>query len=727
MKRIITFCTLLFCILFNPLSAQWQKVNLGLGVAGASSQVIKLSDRVLVVADNKLYSRLNTDTLWKQIHTGGFTAGSLSNIVRVKNDTIVAFSDEDLGMGYKVYISISTDKGVSWSKREAGIENLFLEDVVFVDDTMYVVNYLGGLYSSSDFGLSWREYKTLLGVTSAYKYFTKIGHRLFFIRHKAHQGDTKFTGIARSTDDGETWVNVNSNLKDTAYLTFLKAIDTVLYTSNSNGVFKSVNYGEEWERIYGLPQSQIRFLENVGDTLMVYLYNNHIYQSNDNGESWNDISEPITAELIDKSAWPQGITLQNGTVYVSTTRGVFSTNDGGVNWKTERFEGANPHILTLAGDKDRLYAGTYNFGIFSSADNGSTWTRFDNNFSGNAPAVPAIFQFTFTDSSIFAIPFGGNYFFKADRKTMQWKVMSEGFPLGGWITSLIEYKDKLFISHLTGLFYSIDGGAKWKRKDSIPGVGKSIIYADTLFTPADFGKVIYTTNGINWNTYRSSFKGNVTSFWKNDHYEIIRASYEEPGVGTQIYSMLSRDGGKTWDSLDNAVWDVYFNGTEILAAFNNGIAFSEDGGKNWVFKNEGMEEKHKNGSYQFVVMGDTIFAYDGNIIYKDRLRNYIVSVQETEEKIDYYFYSFPPYPIPSGDKVNIKVYWGPDVELSESSIEIYTMLGERVSTPQTISIAKQSEWHGIITWDCRTMQAGAYVMKVRHGATTSAIKIILAR
>ncbi|MBK6281486.1 MAG: hypothetical protein IPF54_01395 [Draconibacterium sp.] len=161
-------------------------------------------------------------------------------------------------------------------------------------------------------------------------------------------------------------------------------------------------------------------------------------------------------------------------------------------------------------------------------------------------------------------------------------------------------KNHLIVSYIDiGLFHSYDGGISWKQSSSgIPDNWVNTCYHVT-FDPAVKGKV--------WST------------WANKH-SLPRKSQFGDGMfrGYSGGVAYSEDGGKNWLKYTNGLpenciaTDLLLDPsspensrTLYLSTFNQGIFKSVDGGKSWVSANNGLKENRYGWQIRFA--GERIF------------------------------------------------------------------------------------------------------------------------
>lgn len=201
--------------------------------------------------------------------------------------------------------------------------------------------------------------------------------------------------------------------------------------------------------------------------------------------------------------------------------------------------------------------------------------------------------------------------------------------------------DTIYLALPDGIAVSTDCGATWPRcENGLPARGKytQVVKVDRTKAGralAGCESGIYLTDNAakNW---RRVFKSTTT-------ITDIRQSPHDPKLwlaSTQADgALVSRDGGLTWKKFDgvpsaDALYNVAFDATNPLryaiGSWTYGVLTTEDGGKTWTERNDGLPEDHcvfrvgidpDNGRLYAAVYKDTLFSSDdfGRTWRKDNL------------------------------------------------------------------------------------------------------------
>lgn len=705
-----------------PIFSQWEQMSSPKGNISVGSPLLRLSDRLIIRSRNQLFYKTHEETSWKKVEGKEFSIKSLQNS-KIQGDTLFA---SKLLNDYS--LSYSTDKGATWTDIKSSFFSGRIDDFYIEGNSIYVLawtssessNY-SALFSSKDKGLTWEKVSNVPGLIN-FEFITKIVDTIFLARSPVGIWDSIYSGIVRSIDKGKTWQSINQGL-GSKHITLLKVKGNIIYAGTADGLYASDNYGITWRYAgNGMSAKNVQFLEYDADTL-VCMVGNMVYKSIDNGTTWYSLTDNIANILRDPSTFNNGLTFHNGNVYIASSRGLLRSSDDGINWYAEQFDDVSL-LCRLYADGYRLYADTYNNGLFYSDDRGKSWSILDSNFSGLVEVTPEFYYLSIGNTSLFARRISTNLLYRTDKDNIKWEQLSTPVT-SGYVNSIMEWNNIIFLSHGTGLFSSSNKGQSWEEINIEAQPQKCVVIRDTLYMLAQNGAVYHSTDGMTWNQFLPPFYYSIIDFKKSDRFMAVILNTDKPKVGTYFLSLLSKDKGITWDTLQFEAEDIIFHGSQILAlSRGKGVYYSADDGKSWTLRNEGIEYLDSAGLNSFARIEDDLFI-SGSNNYKAKFSSYLTSVNE--EFIPNYFYASSPYPIPAKNSVRVKVYWGSDVTMSTDNIDILNIFGERVSNNQDIRLVPTGDFVGFVEWNCGAASSGTYIMKVRHGTKTSAVKLTVNR
>ncbi len=314
------------------------------------------------------------------IGKGGITAMAFMNDstfwVATSFDTVTPSGTLPAGGG----LSYTTDFGTTWShvkqpvdsREETGyeptttnVQNLTF-DIAFLDTTIWITSFGGGLRRSDDMGRTWQVVTTDGIPFSALDY---LNHRAFsVISENGNLWVGTAGGVSKSIDGGRSWSRFTSKNQEFPISgNFVVALD---YQASSGAVWAATNVTDSSETMA------------VSKTL-------------NGGASWETYLEGIFAH---------NFAFDGERVYVAADQGMFLSEDGGANWYLLphiRDERNGEEILTSvfysAGvsqeqGKTRLWVGSSD-GLASTDNNGFTWQVHRSFRSTRLESVPSVYAY----------------------------------------------------------------------------------------------------------------------------------------------------------------------------------------------------------------------------------------------------------------------------------------------------------------------------------------------
>src|SRR4029453_14609135 len=269
--------------------------------------------------------------------------------------------------------------------------------------------------------------------------------------------------IWRSTDDGGSW-DVVEQFALTGIGSFAKA-GTKLFGAARTGIQTSREKGASWN--FEPFSNGAYSFSAVGST--IYLgSNNKVFKSTDLGATWIDMSTGLGKGGIQALLY-DGATLFAGTP--ADAAGMYRSTNGGQSW--DPAAAGLPiasEIRSLIAFGPYVFAGMQGNGIWRSSDHGDTWSKTDVNNALLAHAL--VLAFCVKDNNLFAGAINGIYKSTDGGATFQRTL--DGFPpnigvtayslttSGGNVAAAVNVQFSPS-SGLAGIFYSSDDGSTWHQ------------------------------------------------------------------------------------------------------------------------------------------------------------------------------------------------------------------------------------------------------------------------
>ncbi|MFZ5948282.1 MAG: VPS10 domain-containing protein [Stygiobacter sp.] len=223
-----------------------------------------------------------------------------------------------------------------------------------------------------------------------------------------------------------------------------------------------------------------------------------VYFSNDNGNSWTDISGNLPQLTVNT------IKVVNNAIFVGTPKGrIYKSTNNGTSWeKLNTGMDTLSYVMSLESFGGEMFAGTNNSGLYISKDYGNSWQPF------NSGIVGKVVNCLYTSSTDLFASMNNKYVYRYDQPNSTWKGSGNGM-LNNSINALVEAIDGsgnkfLFAglySSVTELAVSTDNGINWTASDA--GLPNVPVYTLTavgynIFLGNDYGVYRSTDFGKKW-------------------------------------------------------------------------------------------------------------------------------------------------------------------------------------------------------------------------------------
>jgi hypothetical protein len=255
----------------------------------------------------------------------------------------------------------SVDPINQWTKMSYPLQNA--NKVAFVNDSLVVVDSASTsvFYRANDHGVSWTTTSAPFGNVGS---FISYGKALYCV--------AMGTTVNYSNDLGRTWVQKNNGLPNNVVISELVGTDIGLYVCG-NGLYYSNDNGDTWKDVSIQGTTRVLSLVHLDNTLIAST-NKGLYNSIDNGAHWASIysaSGISSASITTFGVFDNGIYAASSIVANST---VYASYDKGNTWSPSKgldILGANS-FNAFAFYNGTLYVASRH-GVFESVDNARNW------------------------------------------------------------------------------------------------------------------------------------------------------------------------------------------------------------------------------------------------------------------------------------------------------------------------------------------------------------------
>lgn len=484
----------------------------------------------------------------------------------------------------------------------------------------------GRVYKSTDLGTEW--YAADNGITGKIYIFDfdNVGNTVF-----AANGPT---GVHRTQDFGNTWVNVNGGMLGTNFS--LLAKDNMIFVGREGtGVYVSTNLGDTWmPRNNGLPSVAIVYeMEKLGNFIFAGLEGGGgpapLFRSSDNGLSWHIMNNglPLGSNVHEFAV--------NGTTLFTSIIGDFAQNEYGVYRSTnngESWTAVNNGIPPVVGgnsgeifvhDGIIYLATTYPSGVrlYKSTNNGDNWIPATTGINNQMAQ-----SFTAAGSYVFAGLGLYSSVFRTSNQGASWEPARNGLANSN-SQKLLEHNGRLYSGSFEGLFYTTDGGNRWTEMENglrfgLPITDLEANGSNIYITTDQYGVFISPDNGASWSEKNSGITGTFAKSIESIHLK-DNALY----VGTWDGIFKSTNNGDNWTAVNTGIPTEFggsivkvnvinsLNGNLYAGTVLEKIYKSTNNGASWFPSSSGITT-YGSTIHDILAKGNVLYAATEGGIYK---------------------------------------------------------------------------------------------------------------
>lgn len=396
-------------------------------------------------------------------------------------------------------------------------------------------------------------------------------------------------------------------------------------------------------------------------------------------------------DVIDDMRPAPSLFQKDGIIYAGSDNRIYISSDNGVNWKGSNIISPDVDFISaLIKHENKIFVGTYNFGVFYSNDEGMTWNSLNNGLSGLGSE--SISDFAIRGSELYTGTYGAGIFVIDLNNLSQWIPFNNGlsFNLSYNINSL---------KNINGILYTGAGGNSSYYKNS----ANSNIWEEVVF-------------GEIWGEPNSLYDIKI-----NNNEYLIAASYgiykSNDEINWQFYNLGA-------GSINEANFAIYNN--KIFVHYTKGSGrtlwfTSVDNGSTWNF----FEDQRGVDVLSTLIVDNKLFA--GRLYGFNYLPLVPTSVEDEELPVRFELSQNYPNPFNPSTKINFTI---PNVGSKHAStsknvtLKVYDILGNEIATIVNAFLPagsysfsfNASEWN---------LPSGIYFYKLTVDKFTSVKKMVL--
>ncbi len=446
----------------------WEQFNIGSpAFSGVLSLCIKGTTLFAGVSGDGVYRSTNQGQTWSPASTGLPGFSYVNTLAVVGTDVFGGTANNGV---YR-----STNDGASWSPVNTGLPaGTTIYNLIADGTDLYASSSISPVpaqvYKSTNNGAAWTLFTNTLQPSQFIGTVAKFG-TTFFV-------GTSGRGVARSTDNGATWVRANTNLINSRIVAVATNGTTVFAGTLEDGVYRSVDGGASWTWMTnGMPDNLLtRAIVTRGSSVFVVGASGdsvYVYRTSDNGATWTRGASAVPSTLY------PGFTSQRTAIVVG--------ND----------------LLVSNGPSP----------VWRSTDDGDSW------IITTGITFEEIKSFAVVGSDVYA---GGNQIYKSTNGGSTWAVAGTGIPAFSSIVGIASVGGNILATgqYTATVYRSTNNGASWTAVSSLgaPGSDLMSIGANVFAGVANGGVKMSTNGGTSWTLIRTGLplEGIVFHILTND-------------------------------------------------------------------------------------------------------------------------------------------------------------------------------------------------------------------
>jgi photosystem II stability/assembly factor-like uncharacterized protein len=688
---------ILLSVFFSPsLNSQW--IKMGTTFAPTIGTFTVMDTTLFAGSQGGGIVRTENNGTTVNWSNNGLLDGNVTSLATVGTRVIA-------GTNTGVFVSDNGGK-MPWVASNNGLTSLAIFDLTVNNGVILAATGTGGVFRSTNNGDSWTASND--GNPHIYTWSIKtLGSTVFLGLQQA--------GVYKSVDNGLHWTAANTGLNVNAYGFAFGSNGSTYFVGTNEGIYRTTNNGDAWIQVNtglvgltggGAIRNIFGFASNGSDIYAATITG--LYRSTNNGDNWNKVNIGSSSDIVTAVTF-------NGTTLIAAgiDSEVFTSSDNGATWTPVRntFLGVYGHAL--AATSERLSIGTP-AGHFTSTDGGATMSFESEGMSGRA--VQGLF--IFAGSWLYCGASGGGL----SRSGIDGKSWAKVEGLTSSVNSITSQGSYLFAGTGNGVWRSPNNTMNWTQmSETFGGNGIQTIapYSTALFAGTRNAVYRSTNSGENWVKRDSGLSG-------------LEHVHRFLSAGTSVFMCASTG---VYRSLDNGdIWETVTNGLEIPMGYDL-VRYTPTGGVTHLFVSSygTVYRSVNNGNtwsnvttdivqpdlFRLAIGGSYLYASSfSGAIYRRPLADLVVSV-ETEKTVPGQFFLEQNYPNPFNPATTIH-YTLP--RSAHVKLTIHDVLGREIAA--LVNEEQSAGWKQV-QWNAHIVPSGIYFYRIQSGNFVDCKKMIL--
>lgn len=466
----------------------------------------------------------------------------------------------------------------------------------------------GMIYLSTDRGASWSRLARLSGSSEMvldHIVINPSNPKFMYAAAWNAQAPDRDGDLYRSRDAGKTWeLTADLHGKSIRALAMAASDSKLLVAGVLDGVFRSRDGGDNWERISPANFTEIKDVESVAidpiNPEIIYVGTWHLaWKTEDGGKTWRSIKKGVIDDtdvfsiVIDPEA--------PANVYISACSGIYRSESAGELFRKIQgipYSARRTRALRMdPSDRKIVYAGTTE-GLWKTTDAGLTWKRMTGtNVVINEvlidPQQPARVLLATDRGGVLTSNDGGITFTPSNRGFTHRQVADlQVDPTDSATLFAGVLNDKEF----GGVFVSRDRGLSWKQiSDGLDGRDVFVLRqaADhSLIAGTDHGIFQLKPESSHWQSLNilapegSQSAGRAAGRELNARVSALEVTAQKWYAATSMGFLISSDSGATWHKQEvpgaSEVVGLAVADRTVVVVSHEAVAVSVNSAESWL-------------------------------------------------------------------------------------------------------------------------------------------------